>query len=314
MRNELLASSFSSTPHSAFLSRIYISRFPLKIPPMNTLWSNGQWLAADKYPGASQDRGVFLGLGLFETMAAIDGQPVFLSRHLARLRHSAEKLRWTLDLPDFREIAAELLARNSLATGRARLRLIVTAGSGPHNDLAAGPDRLVWLTAFPSTPPPDSTTACLSPWPRNERSPLAGLKTACYAENLVALDHARRLGFDETIFLNTAGHLCESATANLFLVQDGTLLTPSLDSGCLPGIGREVICEIAPAHGIPCQEKPLTAVDLDRADEIFLTSSTRGPFAVVRLGDRTLPAGPITQRLAQAFQQAVLGDVIPTRE
>jgi branched-chain amino acid aminotransferase len=270
---------------------------------MSEIWCNGQWLPADRYPGTAQDRGACFGLGLFETLLAIDGVPIFADRHLARLRQSCEKLGWTFGFPDFSAVVAELVARNDLATGRIRLRLIVTGGSGPLDDLAAGVDRLVWLSAFPAAEVPDSITLCLSPWPRNERSPLVGLKTACYAENLMALDHARQRGFQETIVLNTAGDLCEAATANVFLVKNGAILTPSLDSGCLPGIGREVVCEIAPAHGIPCEQRRLTLADLDAADEIFLTSSTRGPFPVSRFEERELPRSPLTaivQRLWQA--------------
>lgn len=267
---------------------------------MTQIWCNRQWLPAANHPGAAQDRGAFLGLGLFETMLGLDGKLVFPDRHLARLHKSCERLRWSVDLPDLPQIAAELLEKNHLTTGRARLRLIVTAGSGPHSDLTPGPDRLVWLSAFPAVETPDALSVCLSPWPRNERSPLAGLKTACYAENILALDHARSLGFDETVFLNTAGNLCESATANLFLVKNGILLTPSLDSGCLPGIGREVLLEIAP---IPSEERPLTPHDLHTADEIFLSSSTRGPVPVTRSGGRTLPSGPVTAALSALWEK-----------
>lgn len=276
---------------------------------MTQIWCNGDWLPAANYPGAAQDRGAFLGLGLFETMLAVDGALVFADRHLARLHTSGERLGWSIDLPDLREVAAELLVRNQLSTSRARLRLIVTGGSGAHNDLIPGADRLIWLAAFPAGEVPDTTTLCISPWPRNERSPLAGLKTACYAENIVALDHARRLGFEETVFLNTTGHLCETATANLFLVKNGVLLTPSLDSGCLPGIGREVLLEIAKHHGIPSEERGLEPADLHVAEEIFISSSTRGPVAVSRFESRDLTASPVTQMLRKAYSEAVAEDV-----
>jgi len=256
-------------------------------------WCNGKWLDAARYPGVSQDRGAFLGLGLFETMLAVDGRLAFADRHLARLKASGERFGWALDFPELPAVAAELLTRNQLASGKARLRLVITAGTGAHNDLARGTDSLVWLSAFPAGEIPESVSACISPWPRNERSPLAGLKTACYAENMVALDHARKLGFDEAIFLNTAGHLCEAATSNLFLVKNGVLLTPSLDSGCLPGIGREVICERARELRVPCEERTLSVADLDEADEIFLSSATRGPLPVTRMGERRLDPGSI---------------------
>ncbi len=268
---------------------------------MSQYWCNGRFLDSANHPGAAQDRGAFLGLGLFETMLAIDGRLIFADRHLSRLRKSCGKFRWDLELPDLQEIAAELLVRNELATGRARLRLVVTAGSGPHHDLAPGADRLVWLSAFPAGETPESMSACLSPWPRNERSPLAGLKSASYAENLVALDHARRLGFDETIFLNTAGQLCEAATANLFLVRNGILLTPPVDSGCLPGVMREVVLELAVEIGIPCEVIALMPDDLRSADEVFLTSSTRGAVPLSRFETRELSPGPIARKLQEAL-------------
>lgn len=273
---------------------------------MTQIWCNGQWLPSARYPGAGQDRCTLFGLGLFETLLALDGLPVFANRHLSRLRNSGGKLGWSIDFPGFHEIAGELLARNQLATGRARLRLTVTGGSGLVNDLTSGSDHLVCLAAFPAAEPPESLAVSLSPWPRNEHSPLVGMKTASYAENLVALDHARRLGFQETVFLNTGGQLCEAATANLFLVKNGRLLTPDLASGCLPGIAREVLCELAPAQSIPCEEKPLVLADLHAADEIFLSSATRGPTAVSRFVDRSFPSGPVTALLRKRWAELIL--------
>jgi branched-subunit amino acid aminotransferase/4-amino-4-deoxychorismate lyase len=269
---------------------------------MKRVWCNGQWLDPQDFLSPPMDRGSIHGLGLFETMLAIDGVLLFADRHFARLRSGHERLGWSLEFPDFQEIAAELLLQNGLGTGRARVRLTVTGGSGPIHDLTPGTDRLVWMSAFPALVPPESITACLSPWPRNERSALAGLKCASYSENLIALDHARRFGFDETIFLNTAGQLCEAATANLFLVSNGTLLTPSLDSGCLPGITRELVIELAAEIGIPCVVGALAADQLQAAEEILLTSSTIGVLPVSRLGDRALPSGPVTRQLCEALE------------
>jgi branched-subunit amino acid aminotransferase/4-amino-4-deoxychorismate lyase len=270
---------------------------------MKRIWCNGQWLDPQDFPASPMDRGSIHGLGLFETMLAIDGALLFADRHLARLRCGHEKLGWPVDFPAIREIAAELLLQNGLGTGRARVRLTVTGGSGPIHDLTPGADRLVWMSAFPALVPPESISACISPWPRNEHSPLAGLKCASYSENLIALDHARRMGFDETIFLNTAGHLCEAATANLFLVRNGTLLTPPLDSGCLPGITRELVIEHAAETGIPCEVRAIGADQMEAAEEIFLTSSTIGVLPVCRLGQRAIPPGPFTRRLRERLSE-----------
>jgi len=277
---------------------------------MTQLWCNGQWLDSLDFPSSPTDRGTLHGLGLFETLLALDGAPVFADRHLVRLQQACARLGWSLPMPDVRRTAVELLARNDLTAGRARIRLAVTAGSGPVHDLTPGSDRLVWMTTLHAGDAPESLTACLSPWPRNERSPLAGMKCASYAENLVALDHARRQGFDETIFANTTGHLCEAATANIFVAIDGTLLTPPLASGCLPGITREVVIELAKDLGMPFEARDLKPGDLTRAEEVFLTSSLRGVMRLSRFEAHEYAAGPIARSLRQALQDAVASDVL----
>ena len=266
---------------------------------MKRIWCNGDWIHPKDFPQSPLDRGAMLGLGLFETILAVDGVAKFADRHLARLRQGCERLGWKFEMIDFDGIATELLEKNQLGHGRARIRLAVTGGSGPLRDLTAGIDRVVWMTALVGLVPPETLSACISPWPRNEHSPLVGLKCASYAENCIALDHARRLGFDEAIFFNTASHLCEAATANIFIVKNGRLSTPSLESGCLPGIGREVVIERAHEMGISLEAGVLTREDLIAADEIFLTSSTRGPVPLVLLEDKKLSVGSVVRRLLE---------------
>jgi branched-subunit amino acid aminotransferase/4-amino-4-deoxychorismate lyase len=275
---------------------------------MSRIWSNGEWIGSDDFRVAQSDRNLLHGLGLFETLLAIDGRPVFVERHFARLKHGCELLGWPLERQGLRDAMVKLLRINRLSTGRARIRLTLTAGSGKPDNLVPGADRLLWMGASAIGEPPPAVTVCIAPYPRNEHSPLAGMKCASYAENLIALDQARRAGFGETLFFNTAGHLCEAATANVFLVKDGALLTPSLDSGCLPGITRGVVIEIASSLGIPCRETRLVRDDLPLADEIFLTSSTRGPVAVVRIGDQPIAAGETTVALTRAWSDLARRD------
>lgn len=272
---------------------------------MSTIWCNGEWLGLSAFRISPMDRGLMHGLGLFETILAIDSIPVFAGRHLARLKLGCQRLGWTLDLADAVKIMTELVIRNGLSSGRSRIRLSVTAGSGVMGDLSLGDDHLLLMTASRVDESPVSISANFSPYVRNEIAALAGLKSASYAENAVALDHARRLGFEETVFLNHAGNLCEAATSNLFLVKDGVLLTPSLDSGCLAGITRALVIEFAGQLGISCEERDLAADLIHEADEVFLTSSIRGVMAVSRLGDRQLPVGEITGKLRLAWNAEV---------
>ncbi len=273
---------------------------------MNTLWCNGQWV--ETLPAAPLDRGAMLGLGLFETLLGQDGKVVLGGRHLARLGAGCARFGWVAPHEEFADLPAameHLLQRAGYGSGRARIRLAVSAGSGALADLARGADRMVWMVASPVAETPASLALTASPWPRNEHGALAGLKCASYAENLVALDHARRAGFDETLFFNTAGELCEAATANVFIVREGGLRTPSLASGCLAGITRGVVMELAAQHGIPCEEVTLRQADLDSADEVFLTSATRGPVAVSVIGTRTFPPPRIGPRVRALWDAEV---------
>ncbi|MEI6676703.1 MAG: aminotransferase class IV [Verrucomicrobiota bacterium] len=273
---------------------------------MNTLWCNGQWVNA--LPAAPLDRGAILGLGLFETLLGLDGRVVFCERHLARLGAGCARFGWVAPQSEFADLPAtmeRLLQRAGHGNGRSRIRLTISAGTGALANLARGADHMVWMAASPVAETPASLALTVSPWPRNERGALVGLKCASYAETLVALDHAQRAGFDETLFLNTAGELCEAATANVFIVREGVLLTPSLASGCLAGITRAVVMELAAQHGIPCEEVALRQADLDSADELLLTSATRGPVAVSVIGTRTLPQPQIGSRIRTLWDTQV---------
>ena len=108
---------------------------------------------------------------------------------------------------------------------------------------------------------------------------------------------AHRRGADEAVRFNTAGLLCEGTGSNLFLVVDDVLCTPSLTTGCLPGVTRELVCEVV---GV-VQRDDLTKADLQRASEVFLTSATRGVHPVEMLDGAPLAVGPVTTAAAAAY-------------
>ena len=280
---------------------------------MSPLWCNGEWLAARDFRAAPMDRGAIHGLGLFETLLGMDGKVVFFERHLARLAAGCARLGWLapqqqfVDLP---EAMARLLVMAGLTSGQARLRLTVSAGTGPLANLASGADRVVWITASPLAQAPAALAVNIAPWPRNERGALAGLKCASYAENLLALDQARRGGFDETLFFNTADELCEAATGNVFVVRDGVVITPPLASGCLAGITRKLVLELAGHDGIACGEGGLGRAELDGADEVFVTSATRGPVVVARVGERRLDPPRLGPRIRSLWEAQVRCNIL----
>lgn len=146
------------------------------------------------------------------------------------------------------------------------------------------------------------------PWVRNERSAVAGLKTTSYAENVVALAAAHRAGASEALLANTVGRLCEGTGSNVFVVLDGELHTPPLESGCLAGITRALVVEWAGA-----KETDLPFEALEQAEEVFVTSSLRDAQAVVRLDGRELGTEPgrVTAEVMRIFQVKAGDDLDP---
>ena len=255
---------------------------------------------------AALDHGVTVGDGVFETCKVVDHTPFGLTRHLDRLRGSAAILGLRLPWTDQELGAACAAAIDAAATdpanatvGVGRLRITVTGGPGPlGSDRSDVPPTLV-VAAGPGTPWPAVTdVACVS-WIRNERSAIVGAKTTSYAENVVALAHAHRLGASEALLANTTGALCEGTGSNVFLEVDGQLCTPSLATGCLAGITRALVVELVEA----VERDDLTFGHLHASSEAFLTSSTRDIHPIAHVDDVALPAapGPLTARARAAF-------------
>jgi len=145
------------------------------------------------------------------------------------------------------------------------------------------------------------------PWVRNERSAVVGAKTTSYAENVVALAWAHECGYSEGLFLNSIGSVCEGTGTNVFTVKDSWVRTPPLSSGCLAGITRELLLEWGMAV-----EADLTLEDLENADEVFLTSSTRDVHPVTKLGDRVWESpGSETREVATRFIRRIVQDIDP---
>jgi branched-chain amino acid aminotransferase len=180
-----------------------------------------------------------------------------------------------------------------------RLRVTVTSGPGPLGSSRGtdGPTTLIHVGPT-TTWPPTSRVVTMS-WPRNERSPLAGVKIISYAENALALSLARQEDGDEALFANTRGNLCEGSGSNVFVVLDGVLHTPPLAAGCLPGVTRELVCE-----AVDVVEADLSFDVVHHCDELFVTSSTREVHPVSHVDGRPVRAcpGPVTRAAAAAFR------------
>ncbi|MEW2524066.1 aminodeoxychorismate lyase [Streptomyces sp. NPDC047071] len=271
------------------------------------IWLNGGLHDLDTARVSVLDHGLTVGDGIFETVKAVAGRPFALTRHLDRLARSARGLGLPEpDLDEVRTACAAVLDANPMALGR--LRITYTGGLSPLGSDRGdhGPTLVVALGETARRP--DTTAVITVPWTRNERGALTGLKTTSYAENVLALARATEQGASEALFANTVGRLCEGTGSNVFVVLDGEIHTPPVASGCLAGITRALAVEWTGAH-----ETDLPFDVLDRAEEVFLTSTLRDVQAVHRVDGRDLPSapGPVTAKAMRVFDERAADDLDP---
>ena len=269
-------------------------------PPSGAYWVDGGIVAAGVAAVSPVDHAVIVGDGVFETLKVVNGTPFALTRHLGRLKRSADGL--GLPEPDdalVRTAVAETLTADPEA---GRLRITWSSGPGPlGSDRGGGPGTLL-VASSPGTVWPEAVQVHLCEWTRNERGALTGLKTTSYAENVRALEAAHQRGASEALLANTQGRLCEGTGTNVFLVIDGVLVTPPLSSGCLAGITRDLVLELTEVV-----ERDVDPGEFAVASEAFLTSSTREVGAISAVDDTVLPEapGPVTAELVAAFAALV---------
>lgn len=276
-------------------------------------WVSGGLVPSGQAAVAVLDHGFTVGDGVFETLktvndASVGVVPFAMDRHITRLSRSAAGMGMAMpDLDDVRDALLAVCAANPELAGGGRLRITLTSGPGPlGSDRNSGASTLV-VAASPASRWPAATTLALSLWPRNERSPLVGLKSTSYAENVLALAHAKSLGAGEALMANLAGEVCEGTGSNVFVVADGQITTPPLTGGCLAGITRALVIEWCSDAGIDIEQRALDMADLANAQEIFITSSTRDVHPVDVVLDETgqrmwVPAGSnMTAAAAEVF-------------
>jgi branched-chain amino acid aminotransferase len=266
------------------------------------IWLNGALTPLEDAAISPLDHGLVVGDGVFETVRVYRGEPFAWTRHAQRLHASAEGIGLTAPpIDELRAAADAVLAANDLT--EARLRITVTGGPAPPGSRRATVPPTVVVVAFALEPTSDTAAVMVVPWTRNEGGALAGLKTISYAENVRALAHVEARGAHEAIFANTQGNLCEATGSNVFLVLDGQCCTPPLSAGCLNGVTRQLLLEIAPDTGVPIEERDVPVDALRRADEAFVTSTVRELQPIVSVDRVALAScpGPVTERLSAAF-------------
>jgi branched-chain amino acid aminotransferase len=278
------------------------------------------------------DRGFLYGDSIYEVIRTYGGRPFEVDAHLVRLRRSGERIglepKW-----DGRRTAAEIertleASRGGDApdpaaapwnVGERYLRVVMTRGAGEIGldpALAVDPVALVIAQRVPAPPARAYTEGVAAAIVGLRRaSPLAidpMAKTGSHLPNVLAIREARAAGAYEAFLLDEDGFVTEGASSNVFAVRGGAVVTPPLAAGILEGVTRGLVLRLARSIGIPAEETPLRAEDLEGADEVFLTSTIREIVPVVRLGVRRVGSGrpgPVTTRLHQVFRKLASGAV-----
>jgi branched-chain amino acid aminotransferase len=231
--------------------------------------------------------GLLAGWGVFSTLRVADGVLFAWERHWARIQRDAAAFHVALphDPEAVRRKLLQLVEANQAYYSTLRLVIVRNGGgmwAGPSNGRESD---LIALTAD-SKDWGEGVKLAYVPESRHAACQFAGTKILSWAMNLTWLESAQCRGFDEVILLNERGEVAECTSANIFIANGNEVWTPPLSSGCLPGITREVILNEIRTPGIQVGEKPLLPGDLESADEVFITSTTRDLLPVVQIEDR----------------------------
>ncbi|HKD52575.1 MAG TPA: aminodeoxychorismate lyase [Steroidobacteraceae bacterium] len=260
-------------------------------------WINGRPAAEV----SALERGLHYGDGLFETIACSQGRARLLDRHLQRLAAGCARLAIAPIDPaviahEVREVARgadRAIVKVLLTRGPATARGYVVAGEQtptritlryrwPEDDVALG-DRGVRVR--------------IADVRLGENPALAGLKHCNRLEQVLARREWNDPQISEALMFSSSGALISGTTSNVFLVQDGVLLTPRVDRCGVAGVMRAEVLAAAAACGVRAEERVLDARDLARTQELFLTNALIGVRPVYEVAGRPLPQGAVTRQL-----------------
>jgi branched-chain amino acid aminotransferase len=281
------------------------------------VYVNGAITPADSAVIPILDHGFVYGEGVYEVLRTYNGVPFLYDRHIIRLRNSARYLH--LDVPFDDATLRSSVDRTSAAAGLegdTYIRILLTRGIGELTyDVRATPTPSLVIIVKPQEGAParvrtDGIRISLVSILRNHPGSVNPIiKSNNLLNNALAMQEAHRRGGEEALMCNYRGELSECSQSNIFLVRDGVALTPKSEAGLLEGITRAFLFEVCQEVGITVKDATLTPTDLDTADEIFITSTTREISPVVRVDDRVIGngrPGEMTLKLWDTYHRRAL--------
>ncbi|MGR9050770.1 branched-chain-amino-acid transaminase [Halobacillus faecis] len=282
------------------------------------IYMSGEYVKKEEAVVSVYDHGFLYGDGVFEGIRVYEGNIFKLDEHLNRLYDSAKSI--MLEIPhskeELEEIIAETVRRNQLET--AYIRVVVSRGAG---NLGLDPascanPRLVViaeaLALFPKELYERGVRLASVSSRRNRPDVLPPqVKSLNYLNNILVKMEANQAGVDEALMLNDQGYVTEGSADNIFIVKNGTILTPPTYLGALEGITRNAIIDLAEDKGYKVKEQPFTRHDVYVADEVFLTGTAAEVIAVVEVDQRKVGEGKpgvVTNHLLSEFRKVTTTD------
>jgi branched-chain amino acid aminotransferase len=273
------------------------------------VFHNDQLLPIEKVRLSPGQAGLISGWGLFTTLRIVRGEAFAFERHWRRLEKDAAITRLPMPYagPRVRVQLQEVIRANKVADGCARIYLIYNqVGFWRSDESQPSVDLVIYTAALPEHREPVRLT--VREHGRHAASALSGVKTISWLNNVWSVGEAQKEGFDEVIMLNERGELAECTAANLYIVKGDNVFTPPLNAGCLEGVTRSILFEIAGEAGANLREQSLKLEDLYAADEVFISSTNRNVIGVAEVtGHKFAGApGPVTKRMNDVFTTYVI--------
>ena len=240
------------------------------------LLHNGNILDAHEKSLSAGQVGLLNGWGVFSTLRVADGVLFAFERHWERMQRDAAKVHvpFPQDRARLKSQLLRLIEANSAWNSTLRVMVVRNRGG-----MFEGPDqeRDFDVLAFTKDLNPwgNSVRLAIKPNARYAANEFSGCKILSWSQNLTWYEEAHQRGFDEVVLLNERGEVSECTSANIFAATGGEVLTPPLNSGCLPGVTRELLLDVVRVPGITVKRTGAEAADLERADQVFITSTTR---------------------------------------
>jgi branched-chain amino acid aminotransferase len=268
------------------------------------VFHNDQLLPIERVRLSPGQAGLINGWGLFTTLRIARGEAFAFERHWRRLEKDAAIVRVPMPYPGprVRVQLQEVIRANKVFDGCARIYLVYNQVTFWRSDeVQPAVDLIICTASLPEYREPVRLT--IREHGRHAAAALTGVKTISWLNNVWSVAEAQKDGFDEVIMLNERGEIAECTAANIFVVKGDHVLTPPLSSGCLEGVTRSILFEIAGEAGAAIKEQTLKLEDLYSADEVFISSTNRNVIGVGEIAGHKFACapGPVAQRINEAF-------------